>query len=242
VINLTGQRLVREHIELDTVDSTNRYALDTGRDGLLVTAREQTAGRGRQGRLWFSPRNDNIYMTITLTYPDPRLCLVSGVAVREALAGLLSEAMVVKIKWPNDILILDRKVCGILCQARGSIAAIGIGVNVNQTTWPDELRDTAISLKLATGKTYRRNQVIQAAVHGLDKWFSIYHADGFEPVRKAFLEHSHCAGETARLEDGTPCVIRDLTPEGFLEVEALGGRRIVVSGDVRLDCPGARHG
>lgn len=240
MINLTGQKLVREYIELDTVDSTNRYALDAGRDGLLVTARRQTAGRGRQGRLWFSPRDDNIYMTITLAHPDPRLCLVAGVAVREALVSLLEGASA-RIKWPNDILVLGRKVCGILCQTRGSIAAIGIGVNVNQTTWPDELKDTAVSLKLATGKTYGRDEVIQAAVQALDQWFDIYHAGGFEPVRQAFLKHCHCAGETARLEDGTPCVIRNLTPEGFLEVEVMGIRRIVVSGDVRLDCSGSRH-
>ena len=240
MIDLTGLKLVREYIELDMVDSTNRYALDAAWAGLLITAREQTAGRGRQGRSWFSPPGENIYMTLTLQAPDPRFCIVAGVAVRAALAGLLGNVEL-KIKWPNDILVMGRKVCGILCEARGGVSAIGIGVNVDQTDWPDELHDTATSLKLATGKTFVRDEVIQAAVQSLDHWFGIYHADGFEPVRQAFLEHSLCVGQTARLEDGMPCVIRDLTSEGFLEVEVEGVRSIIVSGDVRLDRSRLRH-
>jgi BirA family transcriptional regulator, biotin operon repressor / biotin---[acetyl-CoA-carboxylase] ligase len=233
VIDLKGLTLIREYIELDIIDSTNRYALDTGQPGLLIIARQQTAGRGRQSRTWFSPAGENIYMTLTLGTPDPRYPILTGVAVRTALAGVLvNEA--VNIKWPNDILVQGRKVCGILCEARGGLTAIGIGVNVNQISWPDELVDSAISLKLIAGKTYGRDDIIQTVMQSLDLWFSIYQEKGFEPVRQDFLGHSLCLGESARLEDGTPCLINDLTPEGFLEVEVGGVRRIIVSGDVLL--------
>jgi len=232
VINFTGLQLVREYIELDTVDSTNRYALDADRDGILITAREQTAGRGRQGRMWFSPPSQNIYMTLAVKNPDPRFPLVAGVAVREALAGLLSSAVEVKIKWPNDILILDHKVCGILCEARGNIAALGVGVNVNQSDWPDELNSSATSLKLVTGRTFVLDEVLQTLVRSLDHWFTLYQDQGFESVRAAFLEHGLYLGSQGRLEDGTPCVILGLSEEGYLEVEVKGQRRAIVNGDV----------
>ena len=170
-------------------------------------------------------------MTLTVQAPDPRLCLVAGVAVHAALAGLV-EGVEVKIKWPNDILIGGRKVCGILCEARGDIAAIGIGVNVNQTAWPVELKNVASSLKLATGRTLALDDILQTIIHSLDHWLTLYRNQGFEPVRTAFLEHGPYRGSPATLEDGTPCVILGLSPEGFLEVEVSGQRRTIVSGDV----------
>lgn len=240
MIDLTGLKLVQEHIELACVDSTNRFALDAARIGLLITAQEQTAGRGRKGRSWFSPLGENIYMTLTVGSPDPHYPLVTGVAVRSALADMV-EGEDIKIKWPNDILIQGRKVCGILCEARGNTAALGIGVNVNQTTWPDELSNTAISLKLVTGKAFIHDEVIQALVLSLDQWFTIYSDKGFEPVRTAFLEHGLCHASPAVLEDGTLCMIVGLSPEGFLEVEVNGERRTIVSGDVLLAGPRGAH-
>ncbi len=231
MIDLTGLKLIREHIELDTVDSTNTYALNAARPGLLVTARSQTEGRGRQGRRWFSPPTGNIYMTLTLPAPDPRLCLVAGAAVRETLAGLLG-GVEVRIKWPNDILILGRKVCGILCEARGGVAALGIGVNVNQSEWPAELTDSATSLKLVSLRALPLDDVLQTLVAGLDRWLVLYRDHGFEPVRAAFLEHGPRPGSPGRLEDGTPCVMLGLSAEGFLEVEVEGRRRTIISGDV----------
>lgn len=231
MIDLAGLKLVKEHIELDAVDSTNRYALDAARPGLLITAREQIAGRGRQGRTWFSPPGENIYMTLTLQNPDPRFCLVTGVAVRAVLTGLLG-GVEARIKWPNDILILGRKVCGILCEARGGIAALGIGVNVNQTEWPDELKHSATSLKIITGRKLALDEVLQALLHGLDYWFALYQSQGFPPVRAAFLEHGLYQGSQVLLQDGTPGVILGLSQEGYLEVEVDGQRRSIVSGDV----------
>jgi len=234
VIDLTGLRLVKEHIELHSVDSTNRYALDVGREGLLVTAREQTAGRGRQGRVWFSPPGQNIYMTLTVPDPDPLYPLVTGVAVRAALAGIIGDIEELKIKWPNDILIRSRKVCGILCEARGTVAAIGIGVNVNQSAWPDGLTNTATSLKIVAGRTLVIEEVMRALLLRLDHWFALYQSRGFSPIRASFLEHGLCQGSPGRLEDGTPCIVLGISEEGSLVVEVQGRRRTIMSGDVAL--------
>lgn len=142
--------LVQEYRELDAVDSTNRYALDAGIVGLLVTARSQTRGRGTKGRTWFSPHDTNLYLTVTLGEPDQRFPIVTGVAVHDALSELC-RGIEVEIKWPNDIMISGKKVCGILCESKGALTAIGIGINVRQTAWPDDLIETATSLSAATG-------------------------------------------------------------------------------------------
>ena len=79
---LKPKGIITEFIELNQVDSTNQYALDHGRPGLLVTARAQNAGRGRRGRPWFSPVGENVYMTLTLAPPEERYPIIAGVAVR----------------------------------------------------------------------------------------------------------------------------------------------------------------
>jgi len=234
VIRIDGLDLVKECIELDIVDSTNQYALDTGKPALLVIAREQSAGRGRKGRQWQSPSGLNVYLTMTLGAPDPRYPIVAGVAVRAHVESLLGEADV-KIKWPNDILIRKRKVCGILCESRGGITAVGIGVNTNQTSWPDEIKDKAISLCLVSGKTYEIDDVIRGILESMDRWFGIYQGVGFAPVRENFLANSLSRGCWARLEDGSLCRIMDLTLDGQLVVDVSGRLQTVLGGDVTLD-------
>lgn len=232
MITLDG--LVRERLALASVDSTNRYALDAGRPGLLVSADEQTAGRGRKGRAWFSPPGENIYMTLTLAGTDPRFALVTGAAVHTALAVLVGDRSCL-LKWPNDILIEGKKSGGILCEARGGITAVGIGVNVNQTVWPVEIEATAISLAGATGRPFVRAEVMQAILAALEVWLAVYRTKGLEPVRAYFRAHSRMLGSPARLEDGTPCRVMDISPEGYLEVEIGREKRFITSGDILPD-------
>lgn len=232
MITLDG--LVKERVTLACVDSTNRYALEAGRPGLLVSADEQTAGRGRKGRAWFSPPGENIYMTLTLAGADPRWALVTGAAVHTAVAVLAGDCPCL-LKWPNDILIEGKKAGGILCEARGGITAIGIGVNVNQTVWPAEIAATAISLAGATGRSFAPAEVMQAILAALETWFALYRTEGLEPVRSYFRAHSRMRGSPARLEDGTPCRVVDISPEGYLEVEVGHERRLITSGDILPD-------
>ena len=166
--------IIREVLELDTVDSTNAYALDAGRVGLLVVASRQTNGRGRQGRTWFSPVAENIYMTLNVGSTDPRLTIVTGVAVHEAVSALLEGRGSPEIKWPNDLIIGNRKLCGILGEARGGMTAVGIGLNVNGEKWPPELQGRAVSLSGVLGSPLDRDQVLGDLVLALEKWFAIF--------------------------------------------------------------------
>ena len=162
-------------------DSTNTQAKTAGEQkeahGTLFVADKQNAGKGRRGRVWESPSGSSIYMTILLR-PDimpvkaPMLTLVMAVSVAEGIrqvAGLDT-----KIKWPNDIVLNGKKICGILKEMSTEIdyinyVVIGVGINVNQDTFPEELQNTATSLKIESGHMYRRPELIAAIMERFEK-------------------------------------------------------------------------
>ncbi len=225
--------VVREVIELAAVDSTNTFALDSGRAGLLVIASEQTSGRGRMGRSWFSPKTGNVYMTITLDNADPRLSILTGAVVRECLSDILKDMVPVEIKWPNDILVNGKKICGILCETR-KITAIGIGINVNQTTWPPDLEGNVTSLSEILGGPLDTLEVIHRVVAGFNRWYSLFLNEGFVPVREYFLEHGLLKEHRVETEEGFPCAILGLDQYGHLLINVSGRVRELVSGTVVL--------
>lgn len=225
--------IITEAIELAEVDSTNRYALDAARPGLLISAQVQTAGRGRRGRPWFSPAGENLYMTLTLTPPEERYPIIAGVAVREALAELVP-GLKVEIKWPNDVIMKGRKVCGILCEARGAIAAIGIGVNVNRKSWPIDLDHRAVSILQATGRTFSMEEVRSAVEEKLCSWIETFRSRGFAPVREEFVKHGLLEGHEVFDEAGSPCRILGMTMEGHLVISVDGKERAVMHEPVSL--------
>jgi BirA family biotin operon repressor/biotin-[acetyl-CoA-carboxylase] ligase len=226
--------IIKEHIELDIVDSTNKYALDAGKVGLLVTAGSQTSGRGTKGRTWFSPKDKNLYMTITVGSPDPRFPIVTGVAVREAISSILNDA-VVDIKWPNDIVISGRKICGILCESKGNLTAIGLGINVNQMFWPDDIKDLAVSLAQISGREYDLEDVLKKVVACLDQWFSLFYQKGFSPVRDRFLKYGLLDDYELHTQQGHNCTIVDLNMEGHLLINVSGKLETLVSGTLFID-------
>ena len=156
----------------DTLDSTNicakRMAEEGAPNGTLVIADKQTAGRGRCGRVWETPKGTAIAMTL-LMRPNLRpekasmLTLVMGMAVTRAVNELYS--LNCQIKWPNDIVYQGKKLCGILTEMSADMdqihyVIVGIGINVQMTDFPKEIQNTATSLKLVTGKTLLRNKLL----------------------------------------------------------------------------------
>ena len=226
-------KLVTEIIELEEIDSTNTYALAQGRPGLLVCARVQGAGRGRRGRAWFSPPGENLYLTFTLAGVDMRFPLVTGVALREALSELLPQEDV-RIKWPNDILLARRKLCGILCESSRGITAVGIGLNVNTRTWPPEIADRATSLAVCAGRTFGLDAVRQRILAALERTFERFENEGFGAIRETFVAHSYLKGQKAILETGQTCRILDLGQDGSLMVDVAGEVLCLTSGEIVL--------
>ena len=156
----------------DEIDSTNNRAKEAGDNGAahgtLFVADMQVAGKGRRGRVWKSPSGSSIYMTILL-YPDippvkaPQLTLLMAIAVAEGIQEVTG--LETKIKWPNDIVYQGKKLCGILTEMSADMdqihyVIVGIGINVQMTDFPKEIQNTATSLKLVTGKTLLRNELL----------------------------------------------------------------------------------
>jgi BirA family transcriptional regulator, biotin operon repressor / biotin---[acetyl-CoA-carboxylase] ligase len=221
------QGFAKEFIDLETVDSTNRYALDYGKPFVAVSAVKQSAGRGRRGHKWYSPEG-NLFLTITLPGTDTRYTVLAGVATREAISEILPSEKPL-IKWPNDILVAGRKIAGILCESRSSITAVGIGVNINQTEWPDDLVSKAVSLKLVSGNHYKISDVSGLIIDSIGKWHNIFSKDGFDPIKECFLKYHIKSDYKPMLSDGTEIIIKDIDLNGFLVVDIKGSRKTLIN-------------
>ncbi|MEI7927832.1 MAG: biotin--[acetyl-CoA-carboxylase] ligase [Verrucomicrobiales bacterium] len=158
----------------DEVDSTNdeirRLALAGADDGTVVVADRQTAGRGRRGAAWMCPPGEALAFSLLVRPKEPkalwpRLALASGLAVAEALE---SHGVECGIKWPNDVWVCGKKICGVLVEAGSDFAIIGIGVNVNVAGFPEELNTSATSLLLETGVPADRAGVLASILRQLE--------------------------------------------------------------------------
>ena len=170
----------------EETDSTNHRAMDGGvtgcGHGTLFVAERQGAGKGRRGRGWESPAGTSIYMTLLLRpailpAKAPQLTLLMAVAVVEGIREVTG--INCQIKWPNDIVLHGRKVCGILTEMSTEIdyinhVVIGVGVNVNQETFPEELRERAISLKTELGGSIRRSELIAAVMESFEACYETF--------------------------------------------------------------------
>lgn len=154
----------------DEAGSTNdeaRALAEAGAPGgLVLLAHKQTAGRGRRGADWFSPAGESLAFSILIRPQEPkalwpRLALATGLAVAEAVESF---GPATGVKWPNDVWIGRRKVAGILVEAGGDYAIVGIGLNVNTTGFPAEVAEIATSLKIETNQQFSRAEVLAAVI------------------------------------------------------------------------------
>ena len=220
-------------VGLRRIDSTNAEALRRAAEGAphgtVVTAAEQTAGRGRRGRAWVSAPG-NLYMTI-LVYPPEgsafaQLSFVAAVALGEAMDPETD----FRFKWPNDLLVEGRKIAGILVEADEGAAAVGIGVNTART--PEEVRETAGDLGGRRDATALSARICET----FDRWYRRWLTDGFGPVREAWLSRAAGLGTEIGAESGGRTVrgrFDRLTPEGALVlVDASGAETEIAAGEV----------
>lgn len=167
-------------------DSTNIRAKRLGEEGAchgtLVIAGEQSAGKGRRGRGWVSSEGSNIYMSLLLR-PDfpptkaPMLTLVMACAVARAIRK--QENIGVKIKWPNDLVLNKKKICGILTEMSAEIdfinyVVVGVGINVNEETFPQELSETATSLRIESGESLQRARLVAAVLEQFEECYQTF--------------------------------------------------------------------
>lgn len=223
------------HVHHRVTDSTNAraraLALEGAPHGTLVTAAEQTAGRGRQGRAWTAAPGDALLMSLLVRGVEPGaalLPLAAAVAVCDAVAPLAAA-----IKWPNDVWISRRKVAGILLEGRPQEgwAVIGIGLNVRTRSFPDELRETATSLALS-GMETTVEDTRRALLEALDRWIEAPAPE----VLDAWRERDALRGSRVAWGAGSGTAA-GITDAGALIVETDEGKTELDAGEVHLERP-----
>jgi BirA family biotin operon repressor/biotin-[acetyl-CoA-carboxylase] ligase len=232
-------------LRFNTLASTNteaaRQASLGAPEGLCIVAREQTAGRGRQQRVWISPPGAGLYCSILLRprlelSAWPLLTLASALAVHDALVEAC--ALDTDIKWPNDIYGRERKLCGILAETVGERACVvGIGINLSDHAFPEELRETATSVEALTGSLTDAETLLEALLRAMaSRYETLQAADGRALTLSAWTARSSYAeGRTVRVTLATEDfhgTTRGLEPDGALRVETNGQIRIIRAGDV----------
>jgi len=228
-------------VSLAAVDSTNdearRRILSGAGHGLTVTAAEQSAGRGRRGRVWHSPLG-NLHCSFVLEVGQnfaaaPQLAFVSAVALREALAEMAPNAPF-RCKWPNDLLCQGKKLAGMLLEAAPPYVILGVGVNLVDAPSPALYPTTSLR---ALGSNAEPLDLLTLFAERLGLWHGRWMAEGFTPVRQAWLEHAQGVGEgvTVRLSDGSELfgLFSGLDPDGALLLDQADGTcRPILAGDV----------
>jgi BirA family transcriptional regulator, biotin operon repressor / biotin---[acetyl-CoA-carboxylase] ligase len=240
----------REIVLLPEVLSTNTLAMEQAaqgaREGTAVIAEVQSGGRGRLGRTWLSPKG-NLYLSVILRpqiplHKAPMITLMGAVAVASAIMQACS--LHPGIKWPNDILLADKKVSGLLTEMsaeqdriRHIVLGIGIDVNMDQAALPPEVRILSTSLSAEAGHTINRTVLLQELLHSLDRWYQVFLADPTS-VLKEWEKLNVTTGKRVMISGAGVSLTgaaQGIDDEGRLVIELDDGtERTVAAGDVTI--------
>jgi BirA family biotin operon repressor/biotin-[acetyl-CoA-carboxylase] ligase len=244
--NLNIRIIGSEILVFDEVDSTNDEIKKrlTKKEGLVVVADSQTQGRGRLGRNWHSPKGTGIYLSALIApkiEPElfPPITLAAGLATALAIQEFSQSS--ISLKWPNDILINQKKVSGVLCELCGDnplSVVIGIGINVNQKAhhFPDMLKKTATSLLLENEASVDRKSLIVSLIQSLDNVYTDFLSGGVKMIAQQWADQTDMFGKKITLVRGgivhTGTASR-LTAEGKLELILKEGETLLFdSGEI----------
>lgn len=234
------------------IGSTNTVAMAAAAkeapEGSVFLAEEQTAGRGRGAHTWDSARSAGIYCSVVLRPGLPPgdvlvMALAAGLAVRAAIEQVDSRVRV-DLKWPNDVLVDGRKLCGILTEmnaeaTRVRYIVVGIGINVNHVDFPQNLQDQATSLRIVTGIEWSRVELTVALLKSLEREYrSLTHdSEARQSILRRFSEQSSWVlGKQVRVDENGSSVegmTEGLDERGFLQLRTPQGVQKVLSGTVR---------
>ena len=237
---LVGGTLLRVDRLGSTNDLLRSLAQQGAAEGTTVVAREQTAGRGRLGRIWASPPG-GLWLSVLLRPPEPAdllLALAAAVGTAEGLRRTSSAP--VGLKWPNDLVLQGRKVGGVLVEAVPPWAVVGIGVNVNveRAMLPPDVREAAVSLAEVVGHTVDLDAALDGVLGGLDDAYDTLRRGGKDDVLDRWRRLNVTLGRPVRVRTGGRVVqgiAVDIDAAGALLVAGPGGGRVrVLAGDVTV--------
>lgn len=243
--------VAKEVLYFDTIDSTNIKAQELAekgyQSGTLVVADKQESGKGRRGRSWVSPSGTGIFMTLMIK-PDinpnnaSMLTLVAALAVAKAITSVTGEEAL--IKWPNDIVINGRKVCGILTEMNAQFdyinhIVVGIGINVHNESFPEEISQMASSLMIeAGGKRFHRAQIIAETMSYFEQYYDTFlKTQDLSALVRDYDKLLVNRNKSVRVLDPKEPFdgkAMGITPKGELIVDTWESRKLVSSGEVSV--------
>lgn len=243
----------RQVLFYEQLESTNETATSLSVDkdiegGVVILTDAQSRGKGRLGRAWVSPPGSNIYMSIILKpelSPKDSTLLTLLAAVASATALRKASGLAISIKWPNDLMIADKKTGGILTEVRFEpdkikVAVIGIGINVNieKKDFPDEIKNIATSLKEETGQSYARSNIIVLLLKEIEAWYKLLMKKGRGPLLEEWNELSSTIGKRVTVSSGKEVFAgkaEGIDEEGLLIIRLQSGAlKKVSAGDVTI--------
>ena len=243
--------VAKEVLYFDTIDSTNTKAQELAEkgypSGTLVVADKQESGKGRRGRSWVSPSGTGIFMTLMIK-PDinpnnaSMLTLVAALAVAKAITSVTGEEAL--IKWPNDIVVNSKKVCGILTEMNAQFdyinhIVVGIGINVHNERFPEEISQMASSLMIeAGGKRFHRAQIIAETMSYFEQYYDTFlKTQDLSALVREYDELLVNRNKSVRVLDPKEPFdgkAMGITPKGELIVDTWESRKLVSSGEVSV--------
>jgi BirA family biotin operon repressor/biotin-[acetyl-CoA-carboxylase] ligase len=246
-------RVIGRRIEYyEELGSTNtealRLALDDTPEGTVVVADAQSGGRGRLDRIWESPPSMNLYLSVVLRPDIPAasaslIPLMIGVAVSDVISLYCPGQ--VRLKWPNDVLIGGRKICGILTEMRARadrvhfvIAGIGVNINMRKLDFPREIRETATSLRIVTECEVDRLDFAIRLFETLERWYRIFINGNGAVIREKWLQYAEIVGKRVEVVSGQAIqrgTVLGLDAQGALLLEGETGVQEVLAGDVYIE-------
>jgi BirA family biotin operon repressor/biotin-[acetyl-CoA-carboxylase] ligase len=241
----------------EDIDSTNKAAKILAEEGALegtvVLAEFQTDGRGRFNRKWYGERGKNILLSLILRPLDnhtaPLLTYLAALCAADAVEGITRKT--VECKWPNDLLINERKFCGILLESSWKVSptdslrreslldfvVIGVGINVNQEKFPAELHRTATSLKIECGRDFDRASLVRGFFERVERGYLQFRQSGTDGILTEWKTRCRTFGKEISVEQSGKILkgkAIDLDPDGALIIECRDRLTRVYAGDVRV--------
>lgn len=243
--------VAKEVLYFDTIDSTNTKAQELAEkgypSGTLIVADKQESGKGRRGRSWVSPSGTGIFMTLMIK-PDinpnnaSMLTLVAALAVAKAITSVTGEKAL--IKWPNDIVVNGKKVCGILTEMNAQFdyinhIVVGIGINVHNESFPEEISQMASSLMIeASGKRFHRAQIIAETMSYFEQYYDTFlKTQDLSALVREYDKLLVNRNKSVRVLDPKEPFdgkAMGITPKGELIVDTWESRKLVSSGEVSV--------
>ncbi len=235
--SLDTQIMGNEILIFSSLESTNRQAHRLAEnnypEGTIVLAEEQTVGRGRKNKAWFSPPQKGLWLS-TILYPTgktpAKVAPLTAVSAATTARGLRkSTGKAVMVKWPNDLLLNNRKIGGILAEIKMEmeevhyiILGIGININLERDDFPEDLNHEASSLSIESNKKFDRNFLCGAILNELEKGYFLFLQEGFTPFIEPWKQINHTLGKQVSIQYGenqVQGIAQDIDNEGALIIE-----------------------